>query len=327
MEKRKVFITEPLPFVEEAIKILEEYAEVEVSDQFYKVVPSEKLKGCIAVLVGDSVINEDSLEEADELRLVQKIGAGVNTIDINACTKRGIYVCNLPGVNALDVAEFVVGAMISSLRDFPRMDRVARRAAWNERPRLVGERLTGKKIGIIGLGRIGREVVRLLKPFNVEVMAYDPYVSEELVKKLDVKRVDLKTILRESDIVTIHTPLTDETRGLIGKEELEIMKPTSILINAARGSIVDEEELYHALKDGKIRFAVIDVWAEEPLKPGNPLFELENVQLSIHTASWTRQAFEDLMRLSAQNVIRMIKGERPLNIMNKILLQTDLEDK
>jgi len=326
MEKRKIFITDPLPFVEEAVKILEKYAEVEVSDRFYKSVPSEKLRGCVAVIVGDSVINEKSLEDANELRLVQKAGVGVDTIDINACTKRGIYVCNLPGVNAIDVAEYVVGAMISSLRDFPRMDRAARKAAWNERPELIGERLTGKKIGIIGLGRIGREVVRLLKPFNVEILAYDPYVSEELVKELDVRRVDLKTLLQGSDIVTIHTPLTEETRGLIGKEELEIMKPTAILINAARGSIVDEKELYHALKDGKIRFAVIDVWAEEPLKPGNPLFELENVQLSMHTASWTRQVFVDLMRLSAQNVLRMIKGERLLNIVNKSLLKANLEN-
>ena len=124
--------------------------------------------------------------------------------------------------------------------------------------------------------------------------------------------------MRESDIVTIHAPLTDETRGLIGREELEMMKPTAILINAARGSIVDESALYQALKNHRIRFAVIDVWSEEPLKPGNPIFELENVQLSIHTASWTRQAFQETMRLSAENVLRVIKGGKPLNIVNKV---------
>jgi len=138
-----------------------------------------------------------------------------------------------------------------------------------------------------------------------------------------VKKTDLKTLLRESDIVTIHAPLTEETRGLIGKEELEAMKPTAILINAARGSIVNEEALYRSLKNGEIKFAVIDVWAEEPLKLGNPLFELENVQLSIHTASWTRQAFEDLMRLSAENVIRVIEGNEPLNIVNKSLIESE----
>ena len=322
MGEMKVFITEPLPLVEEAVKILERYvSSVEVSDRFYDVVPSEKIRGCIAVIVGDSVINRDSLKDAWDLRIIQKAGVGVNTIDLDECTRRGIYVCNLPGVNALDVAEYVIGAMISSLRDFPRMDKAARKALWDQRPKLIGERLTGKTVGIIGLGRIGREVARLLKPFNVEVLTYDPYVSEDLVRKMKVKRVDLETLLQNSDIITIHVPLTEETRGLIGKEELEMMKPTAILINAARGSIVDEKALYHALKKRKIRFAVIDVWAEEPLKPGNPLFELDNVQLSIHTASWTRQAFEETMRLSAQNVIRVIKGEKPLNIVNRALLQ------
>ena len=133
-------------------------------------------------------------------------------------------------------------------------------------------------------------------------------------------RTDLETLLSRSNIVTIHTPLTEEMRGLIGEEELNLMKPTAILINTTRGSIVDEEALYRALRSGRIKFAVIDVWAEEPLKPGNPLFELENVQLSVHTASWTRQVFEDIMRLSAENVIRIIKGDEPLNIVNKSLI-------
>ena len=173
MGEMKVFITEPLPLVEEAVKILERYvSSVEVSDRFYDVVPSEKIRGCIAVIVGDSVINRDSLKDAGDLRIIQKAGVGVNTIDLDECTRRGIYVCNLPGVNALDVAEYVIGAMISSLRDFPRMDKAARKALWDQRPKLIGERLTGKTVGIIGFGRIGREVTRLLKPFNVEVLTY-----------------------------------------------------------------------------------------------------------------------------------------------------------
>ena len=315
----KVFVTEPLPFVEEAVKVLEGHAEVEVSRRFYDVVPSEMLRECVAVIVGDSVIDESSLREAGVLRIVQKAGAGVDTIDLDACSRRGIYVCNMPGVNAIDVAEYVVGAMISSLRGFRRMDEAARRAAWDERPKLIGERLMGKRVGIIGMGRIGREVARLLKPFRVEVMAYDPYVGDDVLEELDVRRADLDALLRESDIVTVHVPLTDETRRLISWEELRIMKPTAILINTARGSIVDEEALHQALKSGWIRFAVVDVWEEEPLKPGNPIFRLENVQLSIHTASWTRQAFENLMRLSGENVLRVIRGERPINIVNEPL--------
>ncbi|RLG94977.1 hypothetical protein DRO37_03840 [Candidatus Bathyarchaeota archaeon] len=318
MRDERVFITEPLPFAEEAVKVLKEYVDVEVSSVFYHIVPPEKLRGCIGVLAGDSIINKHSLSEADELRIIQKTGAGVNTIDLEECSRRGIYVCNLPGVNAIDVAEYVVGAMISALRGFFRMDRAARRAAWDERPNLIGERLSGKTVGIIGFGNIGRKVAYLLRPFSVKILAYDPYVDEDAFRQFNAVRVDLERLLRESDIVTIHAPLTDETKGLIGREELEMMKPTAILINAARGPIVDESALYQTLKNHRIKFAVIDVWSEEPLKPGNPIFELDNVQLSIHTASWTRQAFQETMRLSAENVLRVIKGEKPLNVVNKV---------
>ncbi|MEM2110717.1 MAG: NAD(P)-dependent oxidoreductase [Candidatus Bathyarchaeia archaeon] len=313
----KVFLTEPIPHYEILVDLLREYAETKVSDIFPKIVPPESLKGCIAVVVGDSIIDAESLKYADELKLVQKFGAGINTIDIKACDSRGIYVCNIPGVNALDVAEYVIGAMISSLRGFLRMDEAARRAAWDERPALIGERLSNKTVGIIGLGRIGCEVTRLLKPFKgIKILAYDPYVAPSLAESLGVKMVDLKTLLEESDIVTIHVPLSEETKGLICERELNYMKTSAVLINTARGQIVEEKALYQALKNGRIKYAVIDVWAEEPLKPGNPIFELRNVQLSIHTASWTHQFFEEAMKLCAENVIRVVKGEKPLNIVS-----------
>lgn len=323
MSLPKVFITEPLPYADVAVKHLEGYASVEISEIFYGSVPAHRLRGCTATIVGDAVLSEESLAEADELRIVQKFGVGVNTIDLDACTERGIYVCNIPGINAIDVAEYAVGAMISGLRDFLRMDEAARRAAWDERPQLIGERLSGKTVGIIGLGRIGRNVARLLKPFRVRILAYDPYVNREVAKKFNVNLVKLETLLRESDIVTIHAPLTEETRGLIGEAELNLMKPTAILINTARGPIVDEEALYKALKNGRIGYAIIDVWAEEPLKPGNPIFRLRNVQLSIHTASWTRQFFEEAMIFSAENIIRVLRGEKPLNIVNREVLELE----
>ena len=312
----RVLITEPLPMYEVAIDLLQAYAEVEVSNVFYDVVPAERLKGCEAVIVGDSKITGESLSEADKLLLVQKFGVGVDTIDLDACSKRGIYVCNLPGVNAIDVAEYVVGAMISCLRGFLRMDEAARRAAWDERPNLIGERLKGKTVGIIGFGNIGRTVARLLEPFKVKILVYDPYVDAETKMKLGVVDSDLSTLLKESDIVTLHVPLTEETHGLVGYEELKSMKPSAILINAARGGVVDENALYKALSEGRIRGAVIDVYAEEPPRRDNPLFRLKNVQLSLHTASWTKQVFEEMMRLCSENVIRVLKGEKPKNIVN-----------
>jgi len=316
MEEKKVFITEPLPKFEVALDLIGKYASVEVSKVFYDVVPAEKLRDCDAVIVGDSRVTRESISEANRLLLVQKFGVAVNTIDIEACSKKGIYVCNLPGVNSVDVAEYAVGAMISYLRGFIRMDDAARRAAWSERPNLIGERLSGKTIGIIGFGNIGREVSRLLEPFKVKILVYDPYISAEVKRKFKVVDSDLPTLLKESDIVTIHVPLTDETRGLIGEEELNMMKSSAILVNAARGGIIDEEALYEALVKGRIRGAVIDVYAEEPLKESNPLLKLRNIQLSIHTAGWTEEAFENSMRLCSENVIRVLNGEKPENIVN-----------
>lgn len=314
--KKRVLITEPLPMYEVAVNILQDHAEVKVSKVFYDIVPADNLKGCDAVIVGDSKVTEESLSEADKLRLVQKFGVGVDTIDLDACSKRGVYVCNLPGVNAIDVAEYVVGAMISCLRGFMKMDEAARRVAWDERPNLIGERLSGKTVGIIGFGNIGRNVARLLEPFKVKILVYDPYVDVEAKKRFGVVDSDLYTLLRESDIVTLHVPLTEETRGLIGYDELKTMKSSAILINAARGGIVDENALYKALSEGRIRGAVIDVYAEEPPRRDNPLFKLRNVQFSLHTASWTREVFEEMMRLSSMNVIKVLKGEKPENIVN-----------
>lgn len=312
----RVFIAEPLPKIDLAIRLLAAFIQVEVSPVFHDTVPSDALRDCVAVIVADTHISEQSLSEATELKLVQKFGVGVNTIDVEACTRRNVYVCNLPGLNAIDVAEYVVGAMVSGLRGFVRMDRAARNAAWEQRPALVGERLTGKTIGVVGLGRIGREVVRLLQPFHVTVTAYDPHVDRAQAESLGVTLVDLPAVLARSDIVTIHAPLTEETVGLIGQEELDAMKPNALLINTARGPIVDEQALHHALRDGKLGFAILDVWAEEPLQPGNPIFAVENTQLSIHTASWTHQFFEDAMRHCCENVIRVTEGTAPRNVVN-----------
>lgn len=313
---RRVFITEPLPKYELAFKLIGDQADVEVSEVFYDIVPSEKLKHCVATIVGDSRITGESLAEADELLLIQKFGVGLNTIDTAACSKKGICVCNLPGVNALDVAEYVVGGMISFLRGFLNMDRAARIVSWDERPNLIGERLSGKTVGIIGFGNIGREVSRLLQPFEAKIFVYDKYVSKEIKKEFGVVDSELNVLLRESDIVTIHVPLTDETVGLISDDEFEIMKPSAVLINASRGKIVDENALCRALESGKIRGAIIDVYAEEPPKKDNPLFKLRNTQLSIHTAGWTKEAFEESMRSCSKNIIRVLKGEIPENIAN-----------
>jgi len=312
----KVWIAEPIPCTDVAVKKLTPYAEVEVSPVFYEKVPPQKLKGCHAVIIADSFLPEESLIDSDSILIVQKFGVGVNTIAIDGCSKKGIYVCNIPGINSLDVAEYAVGAMISSLRGFIRLDSAARRAAWPERPSLVGERLSGKTVGIVGLGKIGREVARLLGPFKAKLLAHDPYVDSGAALEKGVEMVGLRELLVGSDIVTIHVPLTEETRDLIGEEEFRQMKRSSILINTSRGPVVNEAALHMALSQGLIRYAAIDVWAKEPIDPDNEILGLENAQLSLHQASWTREFFEAGMGFCAENVIRVLKGEEPLNAVN-----------
>ncbi|MBO3802594.1 MAG: hypothetical protein JTT11_01760 [Candidatus Brockarchaeota archaeon] len=317
----KVWIAEPIPCTDVAVEKLSPHAEVEVSPVFYEKVPPGKLKGCNAVIIADSFLLEESLVGAEGLRVVQKFGVGFNTIAAEECGRRGIYVCNIPGINSLDVAEFVVGSMISSLRGFARLDSAARRGAWSERPSLVGERLSGKTVGIIGFGKIGREVARLLGPFKVRILVHDPYVDPKAAGDAGALAVSLEELLSASDVVTIHVPLTEETKAMIGARELGLMKPTSTLINTARGPVVDEEALRTALKEKTIRHAVVDVWSREPVDPGNEILKLENAQLSLHQASWTREFFEAGMEFCAENVLRVMRGERPLNVVNEAALR------
>ena len=298
------------------VKVLEaEGVEVKVSEVFHEQVPSKPVAEAGAVVVADSRIAPESVEAADRLRIIQKFGVGVDKIPVELCKERGIYVCNIPGVNSLDVAEFTLTAMLSILHRIRERDSMAREARWHDRPKALSERLTGKTVGIVGFGRIGRQVARLLNPFNVRILVYDPYVEAETMEKLGAEKVEnLDALLKLSDIVTLHTPLTEETRGMIGWRELNLMRANAILVNTSRGEVVDEDALYKALKTGRLKAAHIDVWSVEPVPRDNPILNLENVQLSLHQASWSVDFFRDAARFCAENVLRALKGLKPMNI-------------
>lgn len=312
-----VYITEPLPMVEEMVKLLEDAGvKVEVSETFHEYVPDELIVGVDGVIVADSRITPGSVEKARRLRIIQKFGVGVDTIPVEVCRRRGVYVCNIPGVNSLDVAEFTLAAVLSILHRIRERDQMAREARWSDRPKVLSERLTGKTVGIIGFGRIGRQVARLLKPFKARVLVYDPYVTVDVVEEHGAEKVeDLTTLLKLSDIITLHVPLTDETRHMIGRRELELMKPDAVLVNTSRGPVVDEEALYEALRAGRIKAAHIDVWTTEPVPRDNPMLKLGNAQLSLHQASWSVDFFREAARFCAENVLRTLRGEKPLNIV------------
>jgi phosphoglycerate dehydrogenase-like enzyme len=254
-----------------------------------------------------SVIEESVVRAASRLKLIQLVSAGFDKMPMRLLKELGIPVANNGGTNAIDVAEHTLSLILGLYRLLPQMDRNVRRNGWDA---LDSGRRTytihGKTVGIVGMGNIGRRVAQLLRPFGARLLYYDAYpVPAEVETALGVERVDLPDLLRRSDVVTLHVPLNEETYGLIGREELALMGSSSILINTCRGPVVDEAALTAALQAGQIRGAALDVLEKEPPAPDNPLFGLENVLLTPHTAgvtfdTWARRGefiFENLQRV------------------------------
>ncbi len=317
MKQFRVYITEPIPMYERMVKLLRSSnVEVEVSNVFHEYVPEDKLLEFDGIIVADSKIPIELIKKTERLKIIQKFGVGVDNIPVELCRSRNIYVCNIPGINSLDVAEFTLAAILSILHRIRERDKMARKAKWSDRPRILSERLTGKVVGIIGFGRIGRQVAMLLKPFKVRILVYDPYVSDEVVNEAGVERVgELDQLLKASDIVTLHTPLTEETRRMIGWRELNLMRRNAILINTSRGAVVDEEALYKAVKSGRLKSAHIDVWSVEPVPKNNPMLKVRKVQLSLHQASWSVNFFTEAAEFCVENILKTFRGLKPLNVV------------
>jgi len=243
-------------------------------------------------IVGRSAtrISEELLKRATRLKVVGRAGVGVDNIAMEAATALGVAVINAPAGNTIAVAELFFGSILSLLRHLPAADSSMKGGRW-DRSKLLGRELSGRTIGIIGVGRIGGEVAIRARAFGMRVIGFDPYVTDARFQGLQVQRVtSLETLLDSSDIVTVHTPLTDETRGLVGKRELARLAPTSIVANLARGGIVDQEALSEALTAGRIGGALLDVYSAEPLPADHPLRALPNVMLTPHIGASTAEA-------------------------------------
>ncbi|RLF06120.1 MAG: hydroxyacid dehydrogenase [Thermoprotei archaeon] len=216
----------------------------------------------------------------------------------------------------ISVAEHAVALMLACARRLVEADRCVREGRWRDRVKLVGVELRGKTLGIIGLGAIGREVARIAcRGLGMKVVAYDPYVPDEVFEKLGVRRVGLEELLEESDVITIHAPLTLETRGMLSRERLARVKRGAILINTARGAIVDEEALYEMVMKGHIFYAGVDVFSEEP-PSRNPLLKLERAVLTPHIAAFTREGLYRMDMAIAEDLVKFFRGQRPLHVAN-----------
>lgn len=234
-------------------------------------------------------VTAEIIEAANRLKVIGRAGIGVDNIDVQIATRRGIVVLNAPGGNVVSAAEHAIALMLSVVRHIPPADASMRRGEW-KRSRFRGIELYGKTLGLVGAGRIGAEVARRARAFGMRVVAYDPYLSRERAEQVGIELVTLPDLLEEADLISLHVPLTDETRNLIGAKELRMMKRSTYLINASRGGVVDEEALAEALRNGVLAGAALDVFAHEPVLGDHPLLGLDNVVVVPHLGAATREA-------------------------------------
>lgn len=273
------------------------------------------LKITNVVLCGnDLIINDALLDKSPRLKVIAKLGVGLDTIDINAASQHNAIVFHTPGVNNHAVADHAFALILSLARKIIYCDRSLREKQW-EHTKIMGLEVWRKIIGIIGLGAIGRNVALRAEGFQMRVVAYDPFWPEEFAKEQGIERMELDELLKVSDIVSIHTPLTPESKGMINKKALRLMKPTALLINTSRGEIVNELDLYTALKNNEIAGAGLDVFENEP-PIDTPLLELDNVVLTPHTAAFTYDALKNMSVAIVDQLLEYFKGKKPKHTVN-----------
>lgn len=309
----KVLIADKIE--EKGISILEEFVEVTVQTDITNKQLIESVGEFDAVVVRSRTkITPEVIESADKLKVIARAGVGVDNIDVESATERGIMVVNAPESASITVAELTLGIIISLARKITMADKSLKEGKW-DKSKLMGTELFGKNLGIIGMGRIGKQVALRLKGFQMNVLAYDPYITEDEATELGVTLVALETLLKEADIITVHVPLTPETRHLISHRELELVKKDALLINCARGGIVDEFALYIALSEGRLGGAGLDVFEAEPPKD-NPLLKLDNVVLTPHIGASTKEAQRNAAVIVAREIKKVFNGESPSNLIN-----------
>ena len=273
------------------------------------------LKQADALLCGNDLqVNEDLIDLAPKVKVIAKLGVGLDTVDIDAASRHGAIVFHTPGANNQAVADHTFALILSLARKIPYCDQSLREKRW-EHTKIMGVEIWQKTIGIIGLGAIGRCVALRAKGFQMKVVAYDPYWPAEFAAQEGIEQMPLDELLKVADIVTIHAPLTPENKGLINARAFKLMKSTAFLINVARGAIVAESDLYQALKNGEIGGAGLDVFEPEP-PTESALLELDNVVLSPHTAAFTHEALDNMSMGIVDQLIDYYQGKRPAHLVN-----------
>jgi len=263
------------------------------------------LDGVDGYIAGLDYIDASVIQAAPEsLKVISRYGAGLDRVDLAAAARRSIAVTNTPGANAEAVADMTLGLILAAARGIALADRQIRQGLW---PRQKGMEIFGKKLGIIGLGKIGRRVARRARGFSMEILVHDPYLDRALAADEGWREVSLTELLKEAEVISLHAPLTRETRGLIGPQALELVRPGVVIVNTARYELLDQEAVLKALEEGRIGGLGLDVFDREPPE-GNPFLAHDKVVLSPHAGSHTQEATERMAIMAVENLIAVLSG-------------------
>lgn len=278
---------------------------------------AEQIRQANGVVVLTPQVTSRTFEGNPDLLAIGRFGVGYDSVDVAACTQADVLIYITSGAVNRSVAEATIGWMIALSHHTMAKDRLVRQLQWNERPKFMGRDLREHTFGAVGLGGIARETIRLLGAFGMNPpIAFDPFVTPDAAREMGVELVALPELMQRADFVSIHCPLSAETRDLIGARELALMKPEAFLINTARGGIVNEAALYEALKHRRIAGAAIDCFDIEPVVSPHPFAELDNVLLAPHAIAWTDELFRDIGRAVCQGMVDLSQGRRPRGAIN-----------
>ncbi len=309
----KVLVSDPI--AEQGIEILKNDMDVDIATGLE---PSELIKriGNYEALIvrSETQVTKEVINAGRKLKIIGRAGVGVDNIDVNAATERGIIVVNAPEGNTISAAEHTIAMMMSMSRNIPQANASLKGRKW-DRKKFMGVEVRGKVLGVVGLGRIGSEVAKRALGMEMIILAYDPFISADRAKDLGVELTTVEDIVRRADYITVHTPLTKETKDLISTKEFAIMKKGARLINCARGGIINEEALAKAVKDGIVGGAAIDVFTKEPPFE-NPLLELDRVILTPHLGASTEEAQINVAVTVAEQIVNALKGLPVKNAIN-----------
>jgi D-3-phosphoglycerate dehydrogenase len=305
----KIVIVDHIYLEEEHIKKLRSFSDLEIFEEPPKKPDElkERIRAADIVIVGWTNLTKNIIDSAKKLKMISIWATTCHYVDLEAARERGLVVTHVPGYATEAVAEHAFALLLAAIRRLPSADKHVRTGDFDWRP-FGGSELAGKTLGIIGTGAIGCRVAEIAKAFKMQILGYDKYPNLKRAEEIGMKYVDLYTLLKESDFITLHVTLTSETEGLIAKKEIEAMKKGAVIINTSQGKVIDEKALIDALKSGKLSYAGLDVFEEEPPAKDDPLFKLDNTILTPHIGFHTVEAAKRCTDICIDNVVKFLGG-------------------